>query len=392
MTMRLRTTLAMSSFLLLVGTGAFVVSADHGPSSGSSGSSALEAAPPTWPTDDRSWSGDVTVTTATSEATAPEPSDGQGRDPARPDVDAHEVLGAEPPAPPPPGPTDPIGEVDPGGLVPAGLDITAFPGPGTPQHPHHEPTVSGPDAFSAGPGCVYQCIASGIAYPRGFGAELVVQTKVPADLWLSVIADTDADGDWDVTEYETSPGKVTTHSWALDHLEPGQTHYVMVAATDEHNDTSHAWGVFTTLSTRDVEVAIHQVEITGGPTNVDGTHHRLRFEGGDFQNYNLGANWTYEDVDRHVDVELGVFRTWPGRICEGLWTSLLHTVYGDSDDSCASWNTASALSIDLDQVPVHDRWTSVGFTAVARSPEGVGASAPRWFDVAAYVSVHVTYR
>jgi hypothetical protein len=370
---------------MLVGIGVFVAFGDHDPPSDAT---AGATAPHTSSIDETPLPSDTT----TGDGRPAEASDGEGHDPARPDNGAYEVLGADTPTPSPgPGRTDPLGEVDPSGHVPAGLDITAFPGNGTPHHPDYEPTVSGPDAFSAGPGCAYQCIVSGIAYPRGFGAELVVETKVPADLWMSVIADTDGDGDWDFSEYETSPGKVKKHSWALDHLEPGQIYYAMVAATDEHDDTSYAWGEFTTLSTRDVEVAIHQVEITGGPTNVNGTHHRLRFEGGEFQNYNLGAQWTYRDVDSHVDVELGVFRTWPGRICEGLWTSLLNSVYGDSDDSCASWNTAQALSIDLDQIPVHDRWTNVAFTAAARSPEGVGASAPRWFDVAAYISVQVTY-
>jgi hypothetical protein len=75
----------------------------------------------------------------------------------------------------------------------------------------------------------------GVAYPRGFGALLVVETHVPADLMMTVVADGngDGDGDYEYHQYTYSPGAVTEFSWALDHLDPGRTYYDMVAATDE---------------------------------------------------------------------------------------------------------------------------------------------------------------
>ena len=60
----------------------------------------------------------------------------------------------------------------------------------------------------------------------------VVETYVPAHLWLGVSADTDGDGGYDFNDYASSDGMVTEFSWALDHLQPGQTYYVIVAATD----------------------------------------------------------------------------------------------------------------------------------------------------------------
>jgi hypothetical protein len=387
--MRIRSTIAVVALVLLAGTGAVLYTAG-GTAPENEPTSARTEDHPERPVDDQAHQ----TTPSAPVGDNGVPTSAHDTDPSRPDDSAHEILTGTGDQPDPDGPPDPIGEIDPSEYLPEGLDITAF--PNVHEHdpsPDYKPTVGGPDAFSAGPGCAYQCIISGVAYPRGFGAELVVKTKVPADLWLSVIADTNGDGDWDYQEQHSSPSKETTYSWALDDLEPGQTYYAMVAATDEYDDTSHSWGEFTTLSTRTVEVGIDNVEIMGGPTNVNGTYHHLRFEGSEFQSYNLGAGLTFEDVDRYVDVELGVFRSWPGKICEGLWTSLLSSVYGDSDASCASWNTARAFSVDLDGAkPVASRWTSNDFTAVAVSPEGVGASAPRWFDVAAYVNVHVTFR
>ncbi len=294
------------------------------------------------------------------------------------------------------GPADELGHVDTAGLVPAGLNLAAFPG-AVAAHASHTPTGTGGGSLSAGPGCQYQCISSGVAYPRGFGAELVVDTKVPADLFMTVITDDDGDGETEFLEAEYSPGKVNHHSWGLDQLDPGQTYYVMVTATDEHDDTSYAWGEFTTLSTRTVEVSISEVDISGGPGNVVQTDTFLRLDDDDHAAYDLGDWAEFGAVDSTVDVDLLVARTWEANVCEPFWPSLMVIPQGDSDDSCVSWNTASADDVFLDVThPTTSSWSSVSFTRSLATPQGgpslpAGYGDPRYFHAAALATFHVTY-
>ena len=148
----------------------------------------------------------------------------------------------------------PLGTIDTSGAVPEDLDVTAFPGaPGAPPAAGDGPT------FAAGFSCAYQCIKSGVAYPRGIGALLVVETHVPARLFMSVV-----DADNDLVDATNSTGMVSDFSWALDHLEPGQTYFAMVAATDENDDTVYAYGHFFTLSERTVHVSIGDLTVTVG--------------------------------------------------------------------------------------------------------------------------------
>lgn len=331
-------------------------------------------------------------------------------EPPEPEEPVHELLGgSEGEANPDPEPTHPLGEIEPGSLVPEGLDIAVF--PGAPDEP---PTtaISGPNTISAGPDCAYQCISSGVAYPRGFGAELVVETKVPADVFMSVIADTNGDGEYDFAAAEWSPGKVTEFSWPLDHLEPGQLYYAMATATDEYNDTSYAWGEFTTLSTRTVEIRVNSAEIDGGPGNISGTFALLRAAGEgygavyhedthsiDMPVYDFGTWRRYDDVDQNIDVDLYVVRRWDADICEAFWPSYTETPQGHDTDSCAAWNTASA-TIDLDEIPAGgSRWRSVAFDATLHTPTGAGTGQalpngygdPYHFHVTAPMTVNVIY-
>jgi hypothetical protein len=321
------------------------------------------------------------------------PSDRTDADGVATDASAHDVLSAGRTEGPGSGSVDPIGGIDVTGLVPEGLDLTAMPdAPASPT-----PLHAGPGSLSAGPGCAYQCIASGIAYPRGFGAELVVTTKVEADLFMTVVADLDGDGDFEYHDYDYSAPRVTEHSWSLDHLEPGETYYAMVAATDEHGDTSHAFGEFTTLSTRTVHVVVDEVDVVGGPQNLESTGLFLRLDQADHEAYELG-DWTeVADVERHVDVDLMVARFWEASVCEPFWESMMEVPQGDSDDSCLSWNTASD-TIDLDRIPAgHASWTAVSFDATLQTPTGEGQALPpgygdpRYFSLLADARIVVVY-
>src|SRR5829696_8622847 len=142
----------------------------------------------------------------------------------------------------------------------------AHPGGGAPSASGGDPNdFGGPDELAVAPSCSHQCITSGVAYPRGFGAELVVETSVPASLFITAIADLDGDGDYEDVHVESTPFGLTAHSWSLDHLQPGETYHVMATATDEHDHTAYVWGEFTTLSQRHVFVELGSAEINGGP-------------------------------------------------------------------------------------------------------------------------------
>ena len=329
-------------------------------------------------------------------ATAP----GPVVDPASTVVEIHT---GDPQPLPPAVPEQEIGGVHGSSAIPEGIGFVDFGGPA--PAPQEESGGSGgggggagfggPGALVAGAGCAADCITSGIAYARGFGAQLEVTTSVPAELFLSVIGDEDGDGEWDYTAHEWTDGPVTEHHWALDDLQAGRTYHAMVAATDQYG-TSHAFGELTTLSTRTVHVAVDGIEITGGPQNVIETRTHL-LVGGDYRHeVSLGA-WSFiNPLANLVDLDVLVTRGWPsGDPCEVHQPWNL-TPQGDSDSACMSWNTATA-TVDLAQGPAGaDRWTTVDLDATAAVPAGDGAlppgyGQPRYFDLVADISVHIVY-
>jgi len=280
--------------------------------------------------------------------------------------------------------------IDTSGAVPDGLDLTAFPtAPGAPG-----PVVGDGPQFAAGFSCAYQCIKSGVAYPRGFGAQLVVETHVPAQLFISVL-----DQNNDPVDFTISTGMVSELSWALDHLEPGHTYFAMVAATDENGDTAYAYGEFTTMSQRTVDISVGTPTVNGGPTNVVSTRIYLKVSDLDFLRVQTGESQVYIGVHRHVDLAVQVFREWAtsqSTFCEGPRPDS-HGVHGDSDDECGTWNSASIDALDLDVIP-NDRnsWTEVSFSRTLQTSAGDGAlpagqGDPRFFHFSAPVTLTVTY-
>jgi hypothetical protein len=115
----------------------------------------------------------------------------------------------------------------------------------TPLAPQNNGSVghNAADSFVAVPSCSHQCITKGVARVQGNDVEIVVETNVPAQIWISVVATIDGEeehwADWTATFGHTS------HTWLLEDLVPGVTYYVMAAATDDNQYTSHAWGEFT---------------------------------------------------------------------------------------------------------------------------------------------------
>lgn len=281
----------------------------------------------------------------------------------------------------------PLGAIDTSGAVPDGLDLSAF--PDTPQA--DGPVAGDGPQIAAGFSCAYQCIKSGVAYPRGFGALLVVETHVPARLFVSVVDDNN-----DAVGHTNSTGMVTELSWSLDDLEPGQTYYAIVAATDENDDTAYAYGEFTTLSERTIEITIGSPTITGGPTNVTGTFASLKTADLNFRRVSPPESLTYYSLPTQLDLELNVFRQWETEhvfACDGFDPDVWPP-QGDSDAMCASWNTAF-LDLDLNAAGA-DRWTSLTIeetfqTSSGDGPLPAGHGDPRFFHFSAPVTVTVTY-
>lgn len=284
-----------------------------------------------------------------------------------------------------------LGTIDTSGAVPDGLDLTAFPvAPGAPTQPADGPT------FAAGFSCAYQCIKSGVAYPRGFGALLVVKTHVPARLFMSVV-----DDDSDLVDSTNSTGLVTDFSWALDHLDPGRTYYAVVAATDENDDTAYAYGQFVTLSERTLQVTIGDVTVDGGPQNVVDTDVYLRVDGFEFWNVDPGSGVSsvYAGRGRHVDLVLFTFRQWAtsqSTFCEGFDPDGM-PVQGDNDDLCGAWNSSSLANLDLDVIPPdRSAWTEATINTTFNTSSGDGPlpdgyGDPRFFHFSAPLRLDVSY-
>lgn len=283
------------------------------------------------------------------------------------------------------GPGVPIGEIDTNGAIPDGLDLAVLPGTG------EAPTPPADLDVVAGLSCAYQCIESGVAYPRGFGALLVVETYVPAQLFLSVVVD---NADYDLVDSYNSPGIATDFSWALDHLDPGQRYYVTAAATDENGHSAYAYGSFVTLDERDVEISIGDVTVSGGPNNIVGTSLYLQVDGDDPEAVPPSPN--FHDVDRHLDLRLWTVRWWEGSVCESWVPDADSGTQGDSDDSCLAWNSAPLDDVDLDAIPAASAWVGVTLHRTFQTAGGDdalpgGYGDPRFFHFSAPVTLTVSY-
>jgi hypothetical protein len=303
-----------------------------------------------------------------------------------PAAPVHEVLpgaGSPPPANPT-DPSDPIGDLDDDRPVPAGFDFTAPPKkPGA-------PVFGGPTGLAVEPSCSVQCIKKGVAYPRGFGAELVVETTVPAQLLITAIADLDDNGTYEDVHADSTGFLVTSRTWDLDHLEPGQTYYVMAAATDEHQHTAYVWGEFTTLSHRTVFVEFGNGEIVGGPGNIDATHWLLGLDG-PLTDVTPGQQGIllYNDLPRHVDVDFWVTRSWDEDICE-VWNPEGAAPQGHDASGCIAWNSTSLDGVDLDGIPAgQGHWTDTTVSLTLHPPTGEGGALPPGYGDPYYFSFEV---
>jgi|GEM_PF-2896056 len=287
-----------------------------------------------------------------------------------------------------------LGELDDDGPVPAGLGLTA-----PPKAKPATNGLAGPGSLAVAPSCSHQCITSGVAYPRGFGVELVVETEVPAKLFLTAVADANGDGDFEESHADFSSAGITSHSWALDHLLPGVTYHAMVAATDDDGHTAYAWGEFTTLSTRKAVVEIGDTTVYGGPSNVVATSMMLGL-GGPLANVTPGEQGIllYQDLPRLVDLDYWVTRQWDAKLCEAWTVKPTTSPQGDDSASCLAWNSASAENVDLDVVPAgKTRWTEASVQLPLQTPTGEGGSLPpgygdpRYFSFTTTVTLHVIY-
>ncbi len=300
-------------------------------------------------------------------------------------------AGSHPSSDPPADQEDPIGTLNDHGPVPAGLGFMTPPHQGAPTVGH-----GGPGGLAAAPSCSHQCISKGVAYPRGFGVELLVETTVPARLFITAIADVDGDGDYEDSHAEwTLPG-VREHSWPIDHLAPGQTYHVMATATDEHGHTSYVWGTFTTLAQRDVFVVFGDGEVIGGPGNVSQIEWLLGIDG-PLKNVTPGDQGIllYNDLPRSIALDFWVVRELEDDLCE-VWSQPA-APHGHSWSQCAAWNSTS-VAVDLDPVPTDQhRWTETSVRLSLRPPNGAGDALPPGFGEPHYftfdvpVTLFVTY-
>lgn len=275
-------------------------------------------------------------------------------------------------SPPRAEPADPIGDLDDRRPVPAGLDLVAPPAATGSPNDH-----GGPSGLAVEPSCSHQCISRGIAYPRGFGAELIVETTVPATLFLTVVADLDGDGSFEDSHVESTPFAVTEHSWALDHLEPGQTYHVMAAATDADDHTAYVWGELTTLSQRDVVAVLGDGQIVGGPDNISATRWHLGLDGPltDVTPGDQGI-LIYRDLPPTVDIDFWVLRSWDDDLCQA-WVLEGAPPQGHSEESCVTWSSAQLDAVDLDTVPAGaSRWTETTVAVSLHPPSGAGGALP----------------
>lgn len=297
------------------------------------------------------------------------PADDAGIAPQSPVRDAMAGAGGRPPA----RPAEPIGDLDDERPVPAGLGLTA-----PPKQTGSPGNHVGPTDLAIEASCSHQCISRGVAYPRGFGVELVVETTVPATLFLTVVADLDDNGTYEDLHVESTPFAVSEHAWALDHLEPGQTYHVMAAATDANAHTAYVWGAFTTLSQRDVFLEFGDSEIIGGPGNISSTDWHVGFNGPPtYVDPGDQGILAHHDLPRHVDIDFWVSRSWDEKICEAGWGPGEYGSQGHNNTMCIAWNSAQLDAVDLDIAPAgRTRWAETSVALTLHPPTGAGDSLP----------------
>lgn len=280
----------------------------------------------------------------------------------------------------------PLAELSLDGDVPADFRIQP-PAPQAATTDGH----GGPSAYSASDGCLSQCINRATAHARGFGALLVLESDLQAQWYVTVSGD-------DFFETKIPQGSSTSLTWGIDHLEPGQTYDVMAMATDSFDNTSFAWGSFTTLSQRDVSYSFGDLGTSGGPGNIESTTRHLRFDGSplvDVTPGQAGIQWR-KDVDRHIDLELWVLRQWDSDLCQFFTITDDTPSYGYSNDSCLTWNAVEVVDLDLDRKPSGSSyWTSTTVSTLFETPffhgsppEGYGS---HYFDFVVPMSITVTY-
>lgn len=302
-----------------------------------------------------------------------------------PDVSIHGA--GEVPSIPAADPGDPIGDVAMSGYAPDGIGFTMF--PGSSDAPHPTP-YDGPSGYGIAPGCHTSCITSGLAYPRGFGAEFVIETSVPATVFVSVIADTTGDGEYDVGEFTTSSSAGTEFRWVLDHLTPAQEYFVTVAATDAHDRTDHAYGSFTTLSTRRAFVTVDGVDLANTPANREVTELWARVDGGLDLVYANGflPMSPAEHADRFVELVFTARQRWDGGCVTDTSPIAALPLAGAHEPSCTVWTSGWTDSLDLDTPPNFvTRWTTSEVPVRVESPVGLGGSLRLRADLV----VHVAY-
>jgi hypothetical protein len=279
-----------------------------------------------------------------------------------------------------------LGEIDTSGVVPDGLDLAAVPElPGAPANP-----TGGPQ-FAAGFSCAYQCIESGVVYPRGFGALLVVELHVDADLFMSVL-----DADNNLVDLFNSEEMASRHELALDHLDPGGTYFVTLAATDENGDTAHAFGEFETLSERTITLWIGDPAVAGGPTNIVDTSVYLQVDELSWRQVDPPEELVYYSLPRYLDLDVFVDQVWAhsqSTFCESSSPDGEPT-YGDNDHSCSTWNTARLNDVDTDAIPAgRSHWTEVEISPAVGTGDGVppAGAGPRYFDFSVVVTLTIEY-
>jgi hypothetical protein len=393
-------TLALAAIACLLAIGAALATAGGGtptasraPASAAPGSTAAPASSTSTSTGPVIDPVDTAVPGTGDAAPSTEPAAPTAEAPTPPRAPVHDVVpgAGGPPSANPTDPSDFIGGLDDDRPVPAGFDFVA------PPKKAGGPAFGGPGGLAVAPSCSHQCITKGVAYPRGFGAEIVVEISVPARLFISVIADLDDNGDYEDVHVDSTDHFVQERTFDLDHLEPGQTYYVMAAATDEHQHTAHVWGEFTTLSHRDVTLELGTGEIVGGRDHISTTTWLLGLDS-PVANVSPGDQGIllYKDRDRHAELDLWVLRFWDEKVCE-TWNPVGHGPYGVFTDGCVAWNSVS-IDVDLDRIPVATRWTQTSFVVSVHPPTGEGNALPPgygdpyYFSFEVPVTVHVTYR
>lgn len=341
--------------------------------------------------------GSPTATAPTGTAGTPTADDPAPPAPTGPVLDVVPGTGAGSPVAAP-DPDAPLGDAAHTPYAPAGIDFQAP--PSVPAAPVAG-DWGGPGSYSAGPGCMVRCITSGLAYPRGFGAELVVVTDTPAVVWLVVTADTNDDGHVGVgDDVFTATSTTPTQDFraTFDDLDPGRTYWVTAVAEDQDGHTDHRYGDFTTLAERVVTIELGDTHITGGPIDIQGT-------------------WLLLGVDDHLS-----FDPTPGQPLVDAWSGTADTLdlrllvqrirgcfvpgayyevsglQGESNDGCLVWNTALGDDIPLDTAPAGaTRWTSATSATTVQTTMG-GTSLPgdfggsAWFDATTPVTLQIAYR